>query len=656
VLLVALVAVSTGLRAWAALRIPGLWILPDEAIYGELAKSIWSGRPEILGEPAPFYGVVYPLVAGVPLSLGDLRLGYDLLKPLQALVMSLAAVPVFFWGRSLMQERWALAAAALSLAIPGLAYAGLLMTEVAFYPVCLLASWLLARALSRPTMSAQALAVAGLAVAAATRLQALVLVPAFLTAVGVQAMLNRNLRVAARLWPAYAALGALGAAWAGWRLRDGGPLSKVLGAYQAAGEAGYDPGAAARWVVYHAGDLLILVGVVPAVAVAVLLAEAAAGRDRDSNLAAYLAVACSCAVWFVLEVGVFASRNIGRLAERDLLPLAPLLFLGLCAWLDRGAPRPRVASSLSAAAALALVAGLPLGTLVSRAALPDAFTLAPLWRLELHTSGGVLRPLAIVLAAGALAAFLFLPRRRAWLLAAVIGVGLAAVSVSASRVVAGQATLVRSDTTGTRPTWIDDAGSGPTAILYGGETNWTAVWAGVFWNRRVERVYVLLDVEVPGPLPQQVVGPYDDGRLGLPDGTTAPTPSFAVAPSSMAVVGDPVAAARGPHLELWRTVAPFRLAQWIRGIDPGGWIGDHGSLAVYACDGGLLRLRLAAPGTTSVELVRNGAPFRTLTLAPGQAATARIPADPPQPIGQLACTFDILPTAPVRATRLTFDR
>src|SRR2546430_13472755 len=35
------------------------------------------------------------------LSLGDLDAGYTVLKAVQALVMSLAAVPVYLWGRSL---------------------------------------------------------------------------------------------------------------------------------------------------------------------------------------------------------------------------------------------------------------------------------------------------------------------------------------------------------------------------------------------------------------------------------------------------------------------------------------------------------------------------------------------------------------------------
>src|SRR4051795_9303977 len=183
VLLGGLVVVSTLLRFWAAVLVPVPWIAPDEFVYGELGRSLWqTGHFEILGERVRFYTLVYPALAGLPLSLGDRELGYDLLKALQALTVSLAAVPAYLWARSLAARPWALTAAALTVAIPGLAYAGLLMTEVAFYPIALLAAWALARALEQPAPGRQAVLVAAVLASAATRLQALVLLPVVATA------------------------------------------------------------------------------------------------------------------------------------------------------------------------------------------------------------------------------------------------------------------------------------------------------------------------------------------------------------------------------------------------------------------------------------------------------------------------------------------
>jgi hypothetical protein len=140
-----LVGASTLLRFWAATRIPTPWIAPDELIYAELSRSLWEhGTLHLLGRPTSFFSFVYPALAGGPLSLPNVHAGYTLLKAVQALLVSLAAVPVFLWGRSFVSPRLALVAAALALAIPDLAYSGLILTDVALYPVLVLTAWAMA--------------------------------------------------------------------------------------------------------------------------------------------------------------------------------------------------------------------------------------------------------------------------------------------------------------------------------------------------------------------------------------------------------------------------------------------------------------------------------------------------------------------------------
>src|ERR671937_1511829 len=116
-----LVLVSALLRFWAATRIPTPWITPDEETYALLGRSLYSsGSFEILGQKTHFYSLVSPALIGAPLRLRDLAAGYTLLKGIQALVMSLAAIPVYLWARSLSSRGSALVAAALTLALPGL--------------------------------------------------------------------------------------------------------------------------------------------------------------------------------------------------------------------------------------------------------------------------------------------------------------------------------------------------------------------------------------------------------------------------------------------------------------------------------------------------------------------------------------------------------
>ena len=70
-------------------------------------------------------------------------------------------------------------------------------------------------------------------------------------------------------------------------------------------------------------------------------------------------------LWLVVEVGMFASEHVRRFAERDLLALAPILFLAFALWLERGAPRPRLRTATVALLALATVVVLPLKELLA---------------------------------------------------------------------------------------------------------------------------------------------------------------------------------------------------------------------------------------------------------------------------------------------------
>src|SRR4051794_12227746 len=284
-----LVALSTAIRAVAATGVPVPWIAVDETLYAKLGQSLYRhGSLELLGQSTGLYTLVYPALVGIPLSLGGLEHGYTALKIVQAATMSLAAVPVYCWTRELASRRAALAAAALTLAVPGLAYAGLVMTEVAFYVVLVLAAWACARALADPTLARQAVAVAALLLACATRLQAVVLPLAFVAAAGLVALMERRRRPLDRLAPTWVAFGVLAAVWILWRLVRGVPL---LGAYEAAARSSYSIGDSLLAIVRHAGDLVLLTAVVPAAAFVLLAVEVLRRRDASSTDRAYVAVA-----------------------------------------------------------------------------------------------------------------------------------------------------------------------------------------------------------------------------------------------------------------------------------------------------------------------------------------------------------------------------
>ena len=569
VLLLALVGLSIVLRILGALQVPSPWMTPDEQTYAALGRSFWlTGHLAVLGHPAPYLSLAYPLLIGVPLSLHDAHLGYALAKSLDAVVMSLAAVAVYGWGIRLMSRGWAVVAAGLTLALPGLVYSGFLMTETLFYPVLVLAAWASAAALARPTLRNQALLLGALALAVATRLQAVVLVPAFALALLLYLAPRRRFREARAFLPSLLTLIVVTAAWLAVSVgRDRSPL----GAYGVVGRTGYGLGDALRFAVYHLADLILVVAVMPAVALILVLLRARRASPPPAERA-FLAVTVAFTVGLVAEVGLFTSRNLGRLGERYLLGLAPLFFLAFALWLSRERGRYRVAATLAGTAAIGLLALLP-ARFFSAAAQPEAFSTIPVYHLA--NSAGTDPRVFLLGIAGALAlAVVLVPARFAAVLVGAVAALLVAVSVYANVVVSDQARAFQRIMVGPRPTWVDDSTGGQVVFVYAGEQGWSGgspVWVQTFWNRSIRRVYVLNRATVYGPMPTTQVALDTQGQL-LANGTPIAPPTAATgadirlagakstsSPDGSWRLWHPSVAAPGVALNLARLDAPSRL-------------------------------------------------------------------------------------------------
>jgi Dolichyl-phosphate-mannose-protein mannosyltransferase len=630
--LVGIVGLSTIVRAAAGAFVPTPWIMGDEVVYSQLGRNLYEhGHLWLLGRPVPFYSLVYPAFVGLPFVLFGTHTGYAVAKVAQSLAMSLAAVPVYYWARELASTRWALVAAALTVCVPGLAYSGLLMSEAAFYPLAVLAVWATARAVATGTMRAQAFAVTALGVALLTRLQAVALVAAYVTAV---LLVGRPIR---RFVPSLGALAVLAAAWGVWRLHAGGPASQLFGAYRAAAETSYHPGDVARFVAYHLADATIVAGVLPFGAAALLIASAWR-TDRDPALRAYAAVAAALTGWLVLEVGAFASAHVGRLAERDLLVLAPVAFVGLAAWSSRGAPRPRGALIAICAGLLALVVFVPFGRFAQADALPDAFMLAPLIELRGLRRSVNLDLFAVDVVVVLLALLAFVPRRRAWLVAATTALVLLSTSVFAGHAVARESGKLRDTLVAADASWIDDAADANVAYVYDGDPYWNAVYENVFWNHRLHVVYDLAANDVPGPLPQAPIGPRPDGLLVDRDGRSASAPLL-VGEDALTFFGQPLAYARSSRLTLWRVGPRPRLGSWLAGMDvytytggdgefsASGDVASHAQLTIYRCDGGRVKVQLAATVARLAQLRLDGRVVANLSFVPlyGQVRIVPLP-------------------------------
>ena len=641
-ILLLVVGLSAALRLRAAESIPTPWIAPDELTYAELGRSFWhTGRFAVLGVPTAFYSALYPLLAGLPLSLGDRETGYELVKAMNAVVISLTALPVYLWGRELVSRRWALVAAAITLAAPSLAYAGLIMTEDVFFPTAVLAAWAIARAVAVPTLRRQALALGAIVLVCAARMQAFVFLPAYVTAVVIDAGLHRDRsRLRAHL-PALAGLLGVALLWGGWQLRHGGPLTRVLGGYQAAGESGYDAREAARYVLYHLGDLVLISGVVPFCALFVLAWGAVERKEHNPNVCAYLATTISLVAWLVVEVGVFASRHVGHLAERNLFPLVPLLLLALVLWLQRGAPRPLVPALTAALAAVALLVAIPLERFTTLAATPSAFTQIPLFEL---TDGLNLDRAVPLAAAVLLIACGFAPRRVVAIGVPVLLVVLGTTaSVSASRFIASESRNVQKLTLGPEKDWIDASARGPVTYLETGFLNAETPAQSLFWNRKITAGDGYLGARVLG-LPLRAVGPLEDGRVVDSEGRQVDAP-YVLASNDLLLAGAPVAQlAQG--LVLWKTEQPLRARRWWSGIASGGTVEHKAELQVYACRGGTLKGMLTATPARKILVLRNGVPYDRLDAPADVPKPFAVPSVVGRPEGQRLCRITLRSNGP----------
>jgi hypothetical protein len=626
------VATSTVLHWLAGRRLVGLWIMPDEAIYARRALALWQhGSLSTAHGQGAGYGVLYPVVAGLPLSVGPLAHGYASLKVVQALIVSLAAVPVYAYGRRLMPGAYAVLAAALTVASPLLLYSGLVMTEVVFYPLAAVTMLAIARAVETGTMRDQGIALALVVASVLTRVQAAAFLAVFAAAILLDALvLSRERTRLKRFWPVWLVLVAAGAV----------ALAKpgVLGPYAGTLRGSYPLGHALGLTFDHLAYAVLATGVLPAFALIMLLV-----RRLDPGARALVATTTAALAVLVLQVGFFAARYAPHLLGRDLAALPPLLFLVLALWLARGAPRGRVAGVLAALGLLGVVLVAPWSRLVVPDALPDSLDLALPYRLATWSP--------VVAAAVLLIAAVVLSRRGLLVAAAAVLALLVADSIVASNDMATAVRSAQANIVGSPPDWIDRAAPRRVTYVYAGESYWNSVWYETFWNPRVQDVVALAPATVPGPMPQVHATIAPSGELPIRD-------RYVVANDRLAFVGAPIAhlAQNGldvSGLTLWRLHGPPRLSTSTNGVLPNGDIVGPATVDVYDCQSGNLELTLLPKASTVVRVLLNGRLAARAQVASLRVWHGTVPARS-RPGGR--CRFTILGDGLLGSTRIAFVR
>ena len=665
--LVAIVAGSFAVRAWLARGMLGPFIMVDELIYSELARSLAdSGELLVRDVSSPGYGIVYPaLISPAYAVFEGLTDAYAVVKTLNALVMSLAAIPAYLLARRVVGARFSLLAAVLAVSLPSLVYTGSVMTENAFYPVFLVCALLLTLVLERPTTARQVALLIAVGVAAATRVQAVVLVPALLTAPLLLVLFRgEGLRVALRPFRGlYGVVLGAGALALVAQLARGRSLSDLLGAYSIVGESDYELGEVLRYLLYHVAELDLYLGVLPVAATIVLVGRS---RSLDRPLQALLATALAMTFWLVLVVSAFASVFAQRIQERNLFVVVPLFLVLLLAWVDRGAPRPRVLALSAAAVAAALVLLIPFERFIDTSALSDTLMLLPWWSVQDHVGLEWVAELAFGLAFVLAALFVVLPRRYALALPLVVLAYYAAVFHpiwgGEHGVKQASAGAVFQGIRGVPRDWIDAAlpDEARAAVLWTGRADRFTVNQNEFFNRTVGSVFYLRQPTPGGVGETQVRTDPRDGVVRLPGGEPFAV-EYLLTDGSVTPDGEVVARDDLLGTTLWRVGGDVVSTTSVRGLYPNdSWSGATVTWKRRRCRGGKLIVSLSSDpslfeSSQTVHALVAGRRVASVRLGPNAQAKLRVPLEP----GREACgvTFRVAPTAiPAEVLSGTTDR
>jgi hypothetical protein len=616
----ALYGVAVAVQLALALRVTSPWIMVDELVWSDMARSLAdTGRFLIRGAHA-HYGVVYPLLLSpVYAAVGPMTDVHRWAQVVNVLLMCSALLPTYLLARRVVRPPAALLAAAVSVALPSLAYTGTLMTENVFYPIFLWLAFALVLALERPTLVRQLVLLALCALAFETRAQTVALVVAVLSAPLVLAWIERGrARRLAAFVPLYAAVGAAAVLTVVVEVARGRSPAAVLGNYSVTSNGGYRLWPVLKWLVLHLAELDLSLFVLPFAALLVLVANA---RHLDRRLRVFVAATTAVSVWLVLEVAVFASRYSQRIEERNLFYLAPLFVIALLAWIERGQPRPPRAIVAAAVVAAALPGAIPFAGLLNITAESDTIGLQPWWYLGAGAAGVAAVSTAIVLGA----CFLWLPRRYAPALPALVAVGFLCTWLPVELWTHSFPRLARSayaQGVGTAgKSWVDRAvgRNGDVAAIWAGGND-LAIWQNEFWNRSIKRVYGF-GARLPGDMPETQT--HVDQATGILVGVRE---RYVLAPTSVQLVGRRLAADPSKQLVLYEVVPPVRETTRVVGLFPTAlgiepWSGGHVTWLRSECTGGTLTTKVSSDaqlfkGTSQTLSITGTTSARTLRIAP----------------------------------------
>jgi hypothetical protein len=606
------------------------WVFTDELELTQISRSIAdTGHPARRGQPYGIHTLYVVLLAPLWL-IHKVSTAYAAIKYVDVFVMTSVLFPTYFLARMLVRKPWALFAAAGAAVIPSLAYSSYIVEENLAYPYAALCFLLIAKAFVVRSRGWIVAAVVAAVVAPAVRGELIVVPILFVIGVFFMWWSSERQRVRRRSWSWSDWLAAV-ALWAGAIIVISGFASRYY-------QEWYDV-TAYNWTKYRAfaygdwavGALVTGLGAIPIV-VGLASLVAPRGEVRRLEQRVFRCVATAAIIGFGLYTAMKASYESQffetRVWERDLIYIAPLLFVGTALVLDR-----RRVNWFALAAASAYVLYLVLGTPLQLGVqlVSDALGFAIVQganRYYAWTAADARTLLLVVFCVGvAIVVAATLPRVRrgvALALTGVLAVGILAWNVTGEIAAASGSVSISRDFGRIlrHPfSWVDDAtGRKPTIYLGQGVVDQRPEWLLEFWNRSITTVSSL-DATIGGPGPAGAPNITATGQLYWTPDPAQPGKVFDYAVEDWPCVdfAGKLAArheyAVGATPKFWRLIRltkPNRLLATCSGIYPDGWSGPN--------DSTYFRYSGSHPGWLRIRLSRQNWPASPVEIQLGHIA------------------------------------
>ena len=564
---------------WQAWRRDTPAIFTDELELTQISRAIAdTGRPA-RREAAYHFTSLYPYFTAPAWWLHPTKEAFDTVKYLGTLAMTATLFPAYAIARSVLPQRWAIAAAVGAIAAPALSYSPIIAEEPLAYLASTVTLWLLLRAALRPGFQTFAVALAAAAVATAVRSELLALFGAYGVVLAATAWRSQRARAWRETWSLWDWAGAialiitvvivLNSAIA----HSSQEWERVTTHYK---ERIWSYGA------WAGGGLAIGLGVLPVVAG---LAALVPGRrsQRDPHRAAFTLVATAALAafaWYAAVKGAYLSTSFSAdVVERNLIYIGPVLFTGTALVIARRGTRWWWAVACGAFT-LYLVIKVPYQLDNYPYYEAHGLAIAAFANRIFHWPEGTIQNVLIAVTLVSTAVVLAvarLPRQGRAAAAAIATVAVAVLTwnLTAETYAANGEYRFAHRFTGnlTKPfDWVDRATGGHSTTLLGQEwSDPNGIYLTEFWNRSIKLVWSADPTSsAPGP------GPTTTPDLLRPDGTMRQRPDtkYVLAVNGVTLQTPVVARAPDGSAKVVYKLEgyPFKLRSTETGIQSDGWL------------------------------------------------------------------------------------